>query len=286
MNRSTCVKASGLTRLDAASPEPSTSAIWVESTPIESMRKRRSTRRPSSQLPARPNCLPSCFRVISAYQFWLVFRIGKIQSLSGRLVTSASGVPRRTISNVIESVVERVVPRTAMPWAARAARSARAAKRLGSGRAKDSVRGTAPCLDVALGPDRERPGGAEEVDGLILTAAHRPGLVLEGDVAEIGRERQCRGRADAIAGGVLDVDAVVVVAKPAHRCGIPPVEVVALPCRVHDHGLEPAPVSHHVAGHRGDAGVRELGGELGELLHRVGVAGAGRRWYRWRSSAH
>ena len=42
-------------------------------------------------MPPRPNWRPSCLSNISANQFWLVLRIGKIQSRSGRDVTSASG---------------------------------------------------------------------------------------------------------------------------------------------------------------------------------------------------
>ncbi len=91
MKRRILVNAAGLTRLPLERPDPSDSENSVESTRTESIRNRRSTESPSVHDPPRPNWRPSCLRTISANQFWLRLRIGKIHSRSGRDVISASG---------------------------------------------------------------------------------------------------------------------------------------------------------------------------------------------------
>ena len=90
-----CANACGVTRLPAASPDPSSSAKAVESIFTESVRKRRSTSSPAVQLPSPLTSRPSTLSSISANQFWLVLRIGKMTSGNGRPRYSTSGAPQQ-----------------------------------------------------------------------------------------------------------------------------------------------------------------------------------------------
>ena len=94
MYASSWANAWGVTRLPAASPDPSSSAKAVESIFTESIRKRRSTSSPASQAPSPLISCPSTLSSISANQFWLVLRIGKMTSDSGRPRYSTSGEPQ------------------------------------------------------------------------------------------------------------------------------------------------------------------------------------------------
>src|SRR2546425_2413122 len=91
MKARSCTNARGAMRLPAANPEPSSRLKAVESIFTESIRKRRSTSNPAAQDPAPRNSRPRILSSISANQFWLEFRIGKIMSPRGRPRYSASG---------------------------------------------------------------------------------------------------------------------------------------------------------------------------------------------------
>ena len=98
MYASSFANANGVTRLPAASPEPSSSANAVESIFTESVRIPRSTPRPADHEPSPFSSRPRILSSISANQFWLELRIGKMMSGSGRPRKSTSGeAQQRTV---------------------------------------------------------------------------------------------------------------------------------------------------------------------------------------------
>ena len=138
-------------RFPAASPEPSSRPKAVESIFTESIRKRRSTSSPASHDPSPRSSRPRILSSISANQFWLEFRIGKISWPRGRPKYSASGggaEQQRTARYASESVVPAAPPAMLTPLRWSAAASARAAYRFGSGTAKLSIQGRRPNATV------------------------------------------------------------------------------------------------------------------------------------------
>src|SRR2546426_472184 len=176
-------------RFPAASPEPSSRPKAVESIFTESIRKRRSTSRPASHDPSPRSSRPRILSSISANQFWLEFRIGKISWPRGRPKYSASGggaEQQRTARYASESVVPAAPPAMLTPLRWSAAASARAAYRFGSGTAKLSIQGRRPSATVPWAQMSQvpppAPGARKKLSPIVVpeSAGTRPPPVLKG----------------------------------------------------------------------------------------------------------
>ncbi len=191
--------------------------------------------------------LPSSLSNISAYQFWLVFRIGKIQSRRGRELTSASGGAPRAPAYLTESVVERVVPRMLIPASFSMRRKARAVNRFGSGIAKYSVppllsSATLPCAHSVIEPGIRKKSMVSS-----LPTDARLGAILEGDVSDVGCHADRRRRVFRPARLPGEIHAVVVEAQSGDRRRVPPAQVIALPGGMDQLAVEPAPVTDEIS---------------------------------------
>src|SRR5882672_2562281 len=219
MYASSLANACGVTRLPAASPEPSSRANAVESIFTESVRNPRSTPSPASHEPALFSSRPRILSSISANQFWLELRIGKMMSGSGRPGKSASGEERP------RGVQIRVGERHALHP------------------------GLPPERDRSLRPDAPAAPRPKEVvaDRGGRLGRDRAGAVLERDQPEVRGPDDHRRRVEGGTGVDPEVYAVVMEAEPRHGRRVPPGEVPGVPPVVNHGGLEIGAVAHELS---------------------------------------